>query len=64
MEYNFNSEMKKLTLQIKQKFGGCVHLNCKELICERFIIAANNQRKKVFKFRDDKTLISLFSLFE
>ena len=63
MHYSFNSEEKILKFDLIQKFDNYIHLNCKELICEHFIIVTKNYKKRVFLVLNDGALIPLFTLF-
>ena len=46
-----------------QGFCDCDDINCRELICGDFVIVEKKYIKKVFKLRDNKKLIPLFTLF-
>ena len=63
IQYHFNNEKKKLAFKLLQGFCSCKDINCRELICGDFLIVDKKNCKKVFKLKDNKRLISLFSLF-
>ena len=63
IHYCINNEEKKLEFKFVQGFCSCNDINCREFICGDFVIVEKKYIKKVFKLRDNKKLIPLFTLF-